>query len=128
MTFPLALVAVIAFVVLVVFLLVVLVQLRRTLQNIDDLVVNTNRELTPLLSNLRESSERIKTMVGELQHGMRRAEGLLEALGEVGDSVHAVNEALRGGVIRHLQQGAALWTGIKVFSRFFRKHRHEEGE
>lgn len=126
----LALVGVGAFVVLVVYLVLTLIQLRRTLVRIDEFVVNTDRELTPLLASLRESSERLKEMLGQLQQGVRRAEGLLEAIGEVGDTIHAVNDAIRNGVHRYLDQILAMWAGIKTFSKFFRQHHTEteEGE
>ena len=89
---PLALIAVIAFVVLVGYVVWTLVQLRRTLQRVDEIIINTERELTPLLANLRETSERIRISTVHLQKGAYRAEGLLEAIGEVGDSLRSVNE------------------------------------
>lgn len=125
---PLALVAVIAFVVLVVYLVLMLIQLRRTLQRLDGMLVHTERELIPLLSDLREVAERLKDSAIHLQTGARRAADMMEALGEVGDSIHAVNAALRNGVDRYLNQGLALWAGIKAVTKLFRKSQPAEGE
>lgn len=117
---------VLVMIVLGVYVILTLIQLRQTLRRIDSLVVNTDRELTPLLINLRETSEHLKTSVIQLQNGMQRAEGLLEALGAVGDSISAVNEAMRGGVSRYLGQIMAIWSGIKIASQFFRRPQPEE--
>lgn len=117
----LALIAVIAFVVLVAFAVWTLIQLRRTLERIDDAVVNTERELTPLLANLRESSERIRISTVHLQKGVYRAETLLEAIGEVGDALRSVNDFFHGGANRCLNQGMALWSGVQAFRNYFKK-------
>lgn len=125
---PLALTAVIAFVVLVGYVVWALIQFRRTLQRVDELIVNTERELTPLLSNLRESSESLRGSVAHLQKGVERAETLLEAIGEVGDSIHAVNEFMRNGTKKYLYQGMALWSGLQAFRKYFSKFREAKGE
>lgn len=124
----LLLIAVIAFVVLVGYVVWILIQLRRTLQRVDEVLVNTERELTPLLSNLRESSERIRISSVHLQKGIGRAEGLFEAIGEVGDSVHKVNEFLRSGTSQYLNQGMALWSGVQAFRNYFKRSRESKGE
>jgi uncharacterized protein YoxC len=124
----LAFIAVIAFIVLVGYVVWAMVQLRRTMQRIDEMIVNTERELTPLLSNLRESSERMNNSFVHLEKGFTRAGGLLEAIGEVGDSLHNVNEFLRGGTRQYLNQGMVLWTGFQAFRNFFKKSRLMKGE
>lgn len=124
----LALIAVIAFVVLVCYAVMTLIQMRRTLQRMDEMMVNTERELTPLLGNLRESSDRIKISVVHLQKGIYRAEGLLEAIGEVGESIRSVNDLLRSTSGRSLNQGMALWAGFQAFRKFFKKPQETEGE
>lgn len=125
---PLALIAVIVFAVLAAYVIWTLEQLRRTLQRIDEMIINTEREMTPLLSNLRESSEHIRATIVQMQKGVNRAEGLLEAIGEVGDSIHDVNEFLRSGTRKYLHQGMALWSGFKVFRNYFEKFREAKGD
>lgn len=125
---PLAFVAVFAFVVLVGYVVWTLIQLRRTLQRVDEMIVNTERELTPLLANLRESSDRIRISVIHLQKGVYRAEGLLDAIGEVGDSLKSVNNFLRNGTSQYLNQGVALWSGFQAFRSYFKRSKETEGE
>lgn len=125
---PLALIAVLAFVVLVGYVVWTLIQLRRTLQRVDEMIVNTERELTPLLANLRESSERIRISIVHLQKGAIRAEGLLEAIGEVGDSLRGVNEFLRNGTRQYLNQGMALWSGFQAVRNYFKRSHESKGE
>lgn len=117
----LALIAVIAFVVLVGYVVWALMQFCRTLQRVDEMIINTEREMTPLLANLRESSERIRISIIHLQKGVYRAEGLLEAIGEVGDSLRSVNDSLRSGTKQYLSQGMALWSGFQAFRNYFKK-------
>ena len=124
----LALIAVIAFVVLVGYVVWAMVQLCRTLQRIDEMIVNTERELTPLLANLRESSESMRTSVDHLKRGVIRAEGLLEAIGEVGDSIHSVNEFLRSGTQQYLNRGMVLWSGFQAFRNYFKRSHEVKGE
>ena len=124
----LALIAVIALVVLVGYVVWATVQLCRTLHRFEELIVNTERELTPLLANLRESSERMRTSADHLQKGMFRAGGLLEAIGEVGDSIHSVNEFLRSGTQQYLNRGMVLWSGFQAFRNYFKRSHELKGE
>jgi uncharacterized protein YoxC len=124
----LALIAVIALVVLVGYVVWAIVQLSRTLQRVDTMIANTERELIPLLTNLRESSESMRNSVDHLQKGVIRAEGLLESIGEVGDSIHSVNEFLRGGTRHYLHQGMVLWSGFQAFRNYFKKPHALKGE
>lgn len=124
----LALIAVIAFIVLVGYVIWVMLQLRRTLQRVDEMIVNTERELTPLLANLRESSERMNNSIIHLEKGVTRAGGLLEAIGEVGDSLHSVNEFVRGGTRQYLNQGMVLWSGFQAFRNYFKRSHELKGE
>jgi uncharacterized protein YoxC len=124
----LALIVVIAFVVLVGYVVWAMVQLCRTLHHFDEMIVNTERELTPLLVNLREASESLRTSVVHLQKGVIRAGGLLEAIGEVGDSLHSVNDFLRNGTRQYLNQGMVLWSGFQAVRNYFKKSREAKGE
>lgn len=124
----LALIAVFAFIVLVGYVIWAMLQLRRTLQRVDEMIVNTERELTPLLANLRESSERMNNSIVHLENGFTRAGGLLEAIGEVGDSLHSVNELVRGGTRQYLNQGMVLWSGFQAFRNYFKRSHELKGE
>ena len=124
----LALIAVIALVVLVGYVVWAMVQLCRTLQRVDEMIVNTERELTPLLASLREASERMNNAVAHLEKGAIRAGGLLEAIGELGDSIHSVNEFLRSGTQQYLNQGMVLWSGFQAFRNYFKRSHEVKGE
>lgn len=124
----LAFIAVLAFVVLVAYVVWAMIQMRRTLQRVDEMIVNTERELTPLLANLRESSERIRLSVTHLEKGAIRAGGLLESVGELGDSIHNVNDFLRSSTRQYLNQGMVLWSGFQAFRNYFKKSHEVKGE
>jgi uncharacterized protein YoxC len=124
----LALIAVIALVVFVGYVVWALLHFCRTLQRLDEMIVNTERELTPLLANLRESSESMRSSADHLKKDVIRAGGLLEAIGEVGDSIHSVNEFLRSGTRQYLNQGMVLWSGFQAFRNYFKRSHEVKGE
>lgn len=126
--FPLVLIAVIGFVVLVTSVVWAMLQLRKTMQRVDEMIINTERELTPLLANLRESSERLRLSVTHLERGAIRAGGVLEAVGELGDTLHSVNDLLRNGTRQYLNQGMALWSGFQAVRYFFKRSHAAKGE
>ena len=124
----LALIAVIALVVLVGYVVWAMVQLCRTLHRLEEMIVNTERELTPLLANLHESSESMRNCVVHLEKGAIRAGNLMEAIGEVGDSIHSVNEFLRSGTQQYLNRGMVLWSGFQAFRNYFKRSHEVKGE
>lgn len=124
----LALIAVIALIVLVGYVVWAMVQLCRTLQHLNVMIVNTERELTPLLASLRQSSERMHNSAIHLEKGVIRAGELLEAIGEVGDSIHSVNDFIRSGTRQYLNQGMVLWSGFQAFRNYFKKPHALKGE
>ena len=124
----LALIAVIALVVLVGYVVWAMVQLCRTLHRLEEMIVNTERELTPLLASLRESSESMRNCVVHLEKGVIRAGNLMEAIGEVGDSIHSVNEFLRSGTQQYLNRGMVLWSGFQAFRNYFKRSHEVKGE
>jgi len=124
----LALITVIAFVVLVGYVVWALRNFCRTLQRVDEMIINTERELTPLLASLRESSERMRLAADNLQQGVHRAGGFFEAIGEVGDSIHSVNAFLNSGTRKYLSQGMALWSGFQAFRNYFKRSHEAKGE
>ena len=124
----LALIAVIALVVLVGYVVWAMVQFCRTLHRLEEMIVNTERELTPLLANLHESSESMRNCVVHLEKGAIRAGTLMEAIGEVGDSIHSVNEFLRGGTRQYLNRGMVLWSGFQAFRNYFKRSHEVKGE
>ena len=105
-----------------------MVQFCRTLHRFEEMIVNTERELTPLHANLRESSESLRDSVDHLKKGVIRAGGLLEAIGEVGDSIHSVNEFLRSGTQQYLNRGMVLWSGFQAFRNYFKRSHEVKGE
>lgn len=125
----LAVLALVAVVVVSVFLAMLLWQLRTTLRRVDNLIGDARGDLLPLLANLREISERVKIATVELEAGIGRVEVLLEALGEVGESIRTVNDFLRDGASRYVGRALALWLGVKAAGRaIFRQKQAEEGE
>lgn len=122
--YPLALVAVIALVVLVVYLIMTLLQLQRTLKRVDTLLDNTERELIPLLVNMRQVSEQLKESTDYLKSGIHQAWHLLEVIGETAESI----QNMRHNFSRYFHRALAAFAGFKMLGRFFKPQHAEEGD
>ena len=98
-----------------------LLQLRRTAQEADALMSELRRELVPTLREFRETAERLNRASASIESGAEKAGGLLESLGEVGDSIHSVNNFLHRDMARYVGNAAGLWLGIRAASKVILK-------
>lgn len=65
----------------------VLLQLRRTLQVVEETLVSTGRRVDETLGQLSVTLERVNRASAELENGVHRLSSLLEALGGLGDTL-----------------------------------------
>lgn len=113
----------IAFLVLlvVIFLIPTLLQVKATSQRMDEFIRDAQRDLIPMLKELREASERLNRTTAKAEEGVDRASGLMESLGEVGETIGQVNDFLQHGVGRSTGNALGLWLGIRAASKVFLK-------
>lgn len=97
-----------------VFLIPLLIQMRNTAQRVDEFIHEAQRDLLPMLRELRETSEK-------LNQASAKAGGLVDSLGEAGESIHKVNEFLQHDVGRYVGNAAGLWLGLRAASKVFLK-------
>ncbi|MCP3178202.1 DUF948 domain-containing protein [Desulfuromonas sp. KJ2020] len=113
----LALIVVVAAVLVVAFLIPMMVQAKKTARQIDEFITLAQRDILPMLRELREASERINKASAKAEQGVEQVEGLMQSVGEVGDSIHRVNHFLQHDVGRYMGNAAGLWLGIRAASK-----------
>ena len=113
----LALIVVVAAVLVVAFLIPMMVQAKKTARQIDEFITLAQRDVLPMLRELREASERINRASAKVEQGVEQAEGLMQSVGEVGDSIHRANHFLQHDVGRYMGNAAGIWLGIRAASK-----------
>jgi uncharacterized protein YoxC len=116
-------VLVIAAVVFVGFAIPVLIQLRQTLKVAEDTLTVTGRRVDEALIKLSLTLDNVNRATTELEHGVRRISGLLEALGTAGDAITKVRASV-GSVASMAMSIGGLLAGV-VRSAFSRRKDHD---
>jgi len=112
--------------IIVIFLVPMMIHIKNASQRFDQFLRETERDLFPMLRELREASERINRTSAKAEEGVGKAVGLAEALEEVGESIHGVNSFLRHDVGRYAGNLAGLWLGFRSASKVFLKQLAKE--
>jgi uncharacterized protein YoxC len=116
-----ALLITILLLIIVILMVPALIQARKTAQRLDEFLRDTQRDLMPMLRELREAAERLNRSAGKVEEGVNKAAALADSLEEVGDSIHNVNSFLRHDVGRYAGNLAGLWLGFRSASKVFIK-------
>lgn len=117
----LVVVVIVLLVIIAVFLVPMLIQVRTAMQRFDEFLRETQRDLIPMLHELREASERLNRAAARVEQGAGRAGDLLESLGEVGDTIHSVNTLVQGSAVRYVGNLAGLWSGFRAAGKAMKK-------
>lgn len=122
-----AVVIAVAFLVLVGYLVPTVVQLRRTVAQSERLLAQVNTELPGLLKELKGTSENVHAMTTQAREGVERASTLMNAIGEVGDTVHQVHGAVRGRSAAFVLNLGRMLSGMKAAATTIMDRVHKEG-
>lgn len=114
------------FLVLVAFLVPTLLQVRKTVAESGRLLARLNNELPSLLNEVREMTENVNGLAGQVREGVEHASVLLHAVGEVGDTVQQVHETVRGKSGKLLVNLASVVAGVKAASAVVKDRIHTE--
>lgn len=98
---------------LVAVLVPLLLQLRRTLRQLETTLGETRQELVPLLRNLRESAERLNRAAAGVEAGVEQLQGVLAVVGEVRKGIAGLADTLQHGFGRTLAQLFGVWFGLR---------------
>lgn len=122
-----ALVVALAFAVLVGYLVPVLMQVRKTVAESEQLLAKMNTDLPPLVGELRAMSQNLNNLTDQARDGVEHAAVLLHAVGEVGESVQQVHNAVRGSSGTLLVNVASVVAGFKAATHVMRERYRKEG-
>ncbi|HMU55625.1 MAG TPA: DUF948 domain-containing protein [Nitrospira sp.] len=118
----------VAFAVLVGYLVPLLIQVRKTVAESEQLLSKMNTDMPALVSELRAMSQNLNDLAEQARGGVEHAAVLLHAVGEVGESVQQVHNAVRGSSGALLTNVASVMAGLKAATQVVRERYRREGE
>ncbi|MCP9469190.1 MAG: DUF948 domain-containing protein [Nitrospira sp.] len=122
-----ALLVAVAFMVLVGFLVPVLVQIRKTVEESEQLLAKMNADLPPLVEELRTTSKNLNELSSQARQGVEHATVLLHAVGEVGESVQQIHNVVRGSSGTVLTNVMGAVAGFRAAARVMRDRLRKGG-
>lgn len=117
----------VAFVVLVVSLVATLMQVKKTVAESKHLLARLNADLPILLKEMQGVTENARAMTDRAREGVEHATTLLHAVGEMGDTVHRVNEAVRGQSDNLFKNLTSVVAGLRAATTVIRQRIVKEG-
>lgn len=117
----LALIATIVFVLIALFLIPMLLQIRHTVQRVDELINVAQRDILPLLRDLRETAASLKGISAETEQDLMKVRPFFETLEQAGAMVHSVTSSMNTGLGRVLGRSVGTWLGMKAARKAFKR-------
>jgi uncharacterized protein YoxC len=122
-----AILVAVAFVVLVGFIVPVMIQIRKTVGESEQLLAKMNHDLPPLIGEIRTLSQNMNEATKQARGGVEHAATLLHAVGEVGESVQHMHNAVKGSSGSMLTNMASVVAGFKAATQVMKERFREEG-
>jgi len=124
--------AALAFAVLVGYVVYTLIQVRKTLVELQIVLVHMNSQLPPLLKDLRLMTENVNALSEQARDGMDHASVFLHAVGAVGETVEQMHGLVRGQGEGLASKLFSVVAGVKAASavvkeRFSKSHDEPNG-
>lgn len=123
-----AIIIAVAFVVLVGYLVPMILQVKRTVGQSERLLIRLNHELPGLLKDVQGTNANIRALTEQARLGVDRATIFLNAVGDVGQTVNHVHQAVRGKGGAFVVGVTSLLAGLKAATSTVRKRVHKEQE
>lgn len=101
-------------VILLGFLIPVILQLRKTAKSAENFLKVIQESLTPLLSELKESAERLNKISEDIEDSVSNVRHLTNAIGEIGAMVDEVNNFVKQTGLSFSIKTASIGAGIKA--------------
>jgi uncharacterized protein YoxC len=109
------------FLALTVFLIPVLLQAKKTVARVDLVTEQLSKELPLILKDLREVTENANVTSRQLKESTGRAAQLLNAVGELGESLRSFSSGVKSGVSGWMPAAAGAAAGIFALVKALRK-------
>lgn len=111
-----SLIAAIAFAVFVGYVVYALIQARKTLVELEVVLVQLNSQLPSLLKDLRLMTENVNALSEQARDGIDHASVFLHAVGAVGETVEQVHGLVRGQGEGLVSKLFSVVAGVKAAS------------
>ena len=118
----------VAVVVLVAYLVPTILQVKRTVGQSERLLIRLNHELPGLLKDVKGTNENIRALTDQARVGVDRASTFLNAVGDVGQTVNQVHEAMRGKGGTVMVGLSSLLAGIKAVTSTMKNRVRKESK
>ena len=122
-----AVVIAVAFLVLVGYLVPTVIQLRRAAAQSERLLAQVNNELPRLFKELKGTSENVHALTTQAKEGVDRVSVLMNAIGQVGDTVNQVHGAVKGKSGAIMMNLVRVLSGMKAAATTIKDRVHKEG-
>ncbi len=110
------------------FLVWTLILVSRTVRKLNTLLDGLEKEITPMMRSLRETSENFNCCVAQTQEHLKMVEGLFQTLKESAQIFSLVNRIIRGGITPSLTNLAGLAVGLKTAGKILFKRKEKGGK
>ena len=101
-------------IILLAFLIPLILHAKRTLKSADSFIKVTQESLTPLLSELRESTERLNRITQHIEDSTKNVQHLAKSIGEIGMLIDELNNLVKQKGLSFSIKTASLGVGIKT--------------
>lgn len=96
------------------FLIKTLIQVTKTISNLQTFLNDLEKEVTPLVRNLKETSESINQVLTQTQDRLNQMEVLFQTLKESARVFSVINRVINSGVTSTMVNLAGLAVGVKT--------------
>lgn len=104
----------VGFVILLVFLLPLILHAKKTLMSLGNFINTTQESLSPLLSELKISVERLNRITEDIEDSTKNVQHLAKTIGETGELVEELNNFIKKTGLSFSIKTASLGIGIKT--------------
>ena len=102
------------FVMLLVFLIPLILHAKKTLMSLGNFINTTQESLSPLLSELKISVERLNRITEDIEDSTKNVQHLAKTIGETGELVEELNNFIKKTGLSFSIKTASLGIGIKT--------------
>lgn len=117
----------VAFVVLVGYVVPAVIQLRKAAAQSERLLSQINHELPGLLKEIKQTSANVQVMSTQAREGVERASVLMNAIGDVGQTVTHVHGVVRGRGTTFIANLIRVLSGMRAAATTIKDRVQKEG-
>ncbi len=109
-----AVIIAVAFVVLVGYVVPTVIQVRKTATQAERLLSQINSELPEILTEIKQTNENVRVMSAQAREGVGRASVLMDAIGDVGETVNQVHGVFRAQGTTLMKNVVSVLVGMRA--------------